>query len=135
MSLRFLLLLSAALLAAFGARAQEPAQELSQRQVQAIEVIAYLQVTRKVCGYIVEPEIMRMTALDGDLTLDTELEQAALVRKLAETYEKFSGVKRVLACGDALEEYGPAGKRVKGLLKPPAEVPPEPEPAEPEPAK
>ena len=94
-----------------------PGDGLTQRQTDAIGLITYLQVARRACGYTVETEMMSVLAREGDITLQDPAEQKVAAEKLVEHYEKFSGVKQVLECGNALDQFGPEGKTVKGLLR------------------
>lgn len=94
---------------------------LTRQQTDLIGLITYLQVARRACGYVVEPSTMSMLARDGRITLETDIEQKVAAEKLQEHYQTFGGVKQVLECAHALEQFGPEGKRVKGLLKMPEE--------------
>ena len=104
------------------ATAQAPAPEskpLSPQQIRLVELLAYVQVVRRHCGYVVDLDLLRLVARQENLNFQDPAAVKAAQNGLADAELKFAGLKRGVECLSALEEYGPRGTVFKGLVEKP----------------
>ena len=109
------------------AHAQEPSPEkpptpdkpLTSAQTELIELMSVLQVAAAACSLKVDTAVLGLTARQEGLRLNSEPEKKVIAGAMADVRARFSGQKRGVECLSILDEYGPRGTRLQGLLSKP----------------
>ena len=107
------------------AHAQEPSPEipstsdkpLTSAQTELIELMSVLQVAAAACTLKVDTAVLGLTARQEGLRLNSEPEKKVIAGAMADARARFSGQKRGVL--SILDEYGPRGTRLQGLLSKP----------------
>lgn len=93
------------------------ADSLTASQVRLLDLMTYFQIARDNCGYIIDVDLLKLTAARERISLELPKEQRALSEGFAKAEQSFSGMRRTVECAYALERFGPNGSDMPGLLK------------------
>ena len=92
------------------------AASLTPAQSKLIDLLTYIQVSRDNCGYLIDVDVLRLTAAREGISFGTPDEQRALADGFANADQAFSGIRRTVECAYALERFGPNGSEMPGLV-------------------
>lgn len=92
------------------------AAELTPMQGRLIALLAYIQVSRDHCGFLIDVALLRRTAADAGITFEPPGQVSARDESFTDAERKFVGLRRSVECAYALERFGPEGAEIPGLI-------------------